>query len=341
MQKSIWLGYDIEVQSNLVLQPTKISFWHEDQFKFQPPEEPFHFMSDALIGLSFLQINPAWKKQFLKKEEQIQFSEQAWHALEPHHELYLRSQERVSALRRHLKNQVTPIVAKFENIFTDVLDQAMEKNTFDIAQALSLIEAIDFLENQLQQPLLYNFALKFSSKISEKMNFLHSMLFNLRSLIALDHNAYIQDPTFQALKVDSITDYLAKAEYIANDAMLYYNFKKISPQVKANPYQQMLEHFKNYLHNGFCLIENLPKSFVNSLNKTELEETLYLVQMDWLLGTDSGLLFKIREELYGLSEGYQSIFWPEAMPSQKRKDHKLSVCCQLKEDLVFPTSSAA
>ena len=50
-----------------------------------------------------------------------------------------------------------------------------------------------------------------------------------------------------------------------------------------------------------------------------------MVQMDWLLGSASGLLFKIREELYGLKEGYDRIFWPHAKTLQDRSSLKPSV----------------
>ena len=98
--------------------------------------------------------------------------------------------------------------------------------------------------------------------------------------------------------------------------------------------------FKSYSHNGFCLIESLPKSFIQSLHQEELEESLYIAQMDWLLGTDAGLLFRIREELFGLREGYQKIFWPDAEGRPEQYQTSLEVSCHLTANDIEPSVAA-
>jgi hypothetical protein len=173
------------------------------------------------------------------------------------------------------------------------------------------------------------------------MHYVHSMLFNLRSLIAVDYNSYIKDPTHEALKIDSITDYLSKAEYISNDALLYLQSRKLKDRIKPEVWEQLEKNFRTYSHNGLCLIENLPKSFLNGLRVEELEETLYIVQMDWLLGTDSGLLFRLREELYALTEGYEKIFYPELEGQRFVPAQELAVNCELSVKDIYPEERAA
>jgi hypothetical protein len=340
-QDQVWLGFDIKVQPGPVLKPHQIRFWKEEDFKQSVPEEPFHYFSDALVGLSLVHLNPHLKNPFSAPKMNFSFCHEAWLALEPHHELFGRAQPRVQALRNHLKDNSKGLAEYFERNFTEILDEAIHPWGADLSHLTHLVEAIDYLETKSDQPLLYNFNLKFSKPVVEKMHYLHSLLFNLRSLVALDYNAHSPDPTHEACKVDSITDYLSKADYVTNDALLYFNFKKQREQIKPDTFEHLMKCFENYSHNGICLIENLPKSFLNSLQVEELEESLYIVQMDWLLGTHAGLLFRIREELYGLIEGYEKVFWPDAEGRSPQKPSNLRVSCKLDLETLYPTSQAA
>jgi len=339
--RKMWIGFDIKGETGLCLKPQRLEFWHEDKLKRTPPEAPFHYHSDALVGLSSIHLNSHLKNPFSNPKNNFSFCHEAWQALEPHHEMFLRSQPRVQALRHHLKDTPTMITSAFERNFSDVLESCQHPWGIDLEGLTQLIESIDFLEGKMEKPLLYNFNLKLSRLMNEKFHYLHSMLFNLRSLIALDYNSYIQDPAHEAVKVDSITDYLAKAEYVANDALLYYNFKKLRDRMPEKTAEDMSKSFRQLSHNGFCLVESLPKSFLSSLNHEELSETLYIVQMDWLLGTDAGLLFRVREELFGLLEGYDQIFWPDIVATQQPPHATLEVTCKLTEKDVFPTKEVA
>ena len=80
----------------------------------------------------------------------------------------------------------------------------------------------------MNSPLLYNFGLNFSKTFVDKLHTVYSFLYHLRSLVAVDHNAHAGDVSHEGLRVDAITDYLPRAEYVVNDALLYFNFKKLS-----------------------------------------------------------------------------------------------------------------
>ena len=147
----------------------------------------------------------------------------------------------------------------------------------------------------------------------------------------MDHNAYVQDPTHEALRVDSITDYLPRADYIANDAILYWQFQKLHKQIPELAQQQMESAFHRFSHHAVCLITQMPPSFIEKLTLGKLEDALYLAQMDWLFGTESGLLFRVREELFGLLDGYDRVFWPELESRSPKNSHRLSVNCQVHE----------
>jgi hypothetical protein len=340
-QDQVWLGFDIKVETGPVLRPRQIHFWKDEDFKRAQPEAPFHYFSDALVGLSLVHLNPHLKNPFTAPKMNFSFVHEAWRALEPHLELFERSQPRVSALRQHMKAMTPSVIEYFERNFTETLDSAIHTWGVDLTHLSHMVEAIDYLENKLDQPLLYNFNMKFSKPVVEKLHYLHSLLFNLRSLVALDYNAHTQDAAHEACKVDSISDYLSKAEYVANDALLYHQFKKQKEKIKPEAYAALEKSFQTLSHNGHCLIESLPKNFVQTMRHEDLEESLYLVQMDWLLGTDAGLLFRIREELYGLIEGYEKIFWLDANGRPLQQQNHLSVSCLLDLDHLYPTKQVA
>ncbi len=338
----VWFGYDIQTEKGCILKPQRIQFWPSEKFNGQTPQEPFHYHSDALVGLSLVHLNQFLKNPFQNPKMNFPFCHEAWQALEPHHELYQRSQVRVNALRAHLKQPPSHLVEYFERNFTDTLESSLHQWGINLEYLCHVVETIDYLETKIEQPILYNFNLQLSRPTLEKLHYLHSLLFNLRSLIALDYNNHCNDAAHEACKVDSITDYINKAEYVANDALLYFSFLKQSEQIKRPALQALEKAFKSYSHNGFCLIQSLPPSFLNSLRREELDESLYIVQMDWLLGTDAGLLFRIREELYGVLEGYHKVFWQDAQAKLKQHHQQgLSVNCQITLETLYPSHSVA
>lgn len=338
---SLWLGYDIEVNAGPTLQPKKIVSWKDYQFKKTQPESPFHYKADALVGLALIHLNQHLKNPFSSPNMNFSFAHDSWLSFEPHYELFSRSQPRIQALKNNIKQSQSNFSESFERSFGEILDTALQPWGIDLQALHDALDAIDFFETKSGRPLLYNFSLGLTRATVEKLHYLHSLLFNLRALLAMDFNAYIQDSSHEALKMDSISDYLSRAEYVANDALLYWSFKKLKDSMPEATQKKMEDSFRNYSHNGFCLVESLPKSFLNSLSSEQLEESLYLVQMDWLLGTEAGLLFRCREELYGLSEGYEKIFWTDLIEKTPQVPHTLSVNCMITEKDVFPTLGAA
>ena len=337
----IWLGFDIHAEKGTFPRPQKIVFWDEAKFKTATPEAPFHYSADALVGLSLVHLNRHLQHPFSTPKMDFAFAHESWQALEPHHELFSRSQPRIQALRESMPSPTPDGTSPFERGFSETLENCLQPWGFDLNELHGLIDLIDHLESKEERPLLYNFRLRFSRETLSKMHYLHSLLFNLRALLAMDYNAHIQDATHEAAKVDSISDYLAKADYVANDALLYWSFKRCKDELPASSAAKIENAFFAYSHNGAALIENLPKTFLKKLNLEELEETLYLVQMDWLLGTDAGLLFRLREEIYGLFEGYEKVFYPELMGKSTQLQGPLSVNCQITEETLYPTSEAA
>ncbi len=325
--------YELKMENGPILKPTEVEFFknHDRDHK---PHKPFKYHSDVLVALSFVNMHRTLDTRCIYD---LESSMDFWRAMEPHYELYGRSRKRVVALTERTENVDGLLTEKIEKKWNDILKDVFSANKVNVAELQQLIPLIDYLEEHMRKPLLYNFSLSFTPEFQQRLLLLYSFLSNMRSLVALDHNSFIEDASHEAIKMDSITDYLAKPEYVVNDALLFFHFKKLfapfvtgrSSDVKIDKllHKPLEAHFQKFSHNACQLVENLPATFLNQLNPMELEQALYLIQMDWLLGSEAGLIFKIREELFGISEGYEKIFWPEYDFRGHKHSARLHVCC--------------
>jgi len=347
MSNLLKMGLEISTESGSVLRPTSLTVSIANSTMFgQVPHKPFKYYTDALIGVcfhkmsSFAQLDPSQKK----------FADAAYATLNPYVELFKKSAVRVQSVT---KNK-TVDAGKVKNFETQMLSLWKDLFTFDhidFSKFPKVLNLISDFENQTGVPFLYNFGVDFSPEFKEKLVCFYSLLFNLRSVIAIDHNAYIEDTSIESVKTDCITDYLPKSDYTINDALLFLQFKRLSMpftdhkdkdvRIEKLLVQPLEKAFYQYNHNACCLIDQLPQSFLSSLSMTELEETLHHVQMDWLLGSSSGLLFKIREELFGIIEGYDKVFWPETQNISIKSSSKLVLSFQITtQDLTHGSAAA-
>lgn len=331
------VGFELFLEGGCVGRPSRLVLWNEQKLKkITQFQNPLRYFADALLATSAHEL-AAWSStENYRKHPHFQ----QWTEMEAHFELYKKATPRVESLYKESPRLNSEVLKKFEERFSKALTETFSKPEIDFRDFEFLIDKIEALESDLKAPLLYNFSMKFSENFCDQLQVFYSFLWNLRSLVAVDYNAHIQDPSHEALPVDSVSDYLAKSEYVVNDALLYYQFKKLSTPFVSGRHsdvkidklfvEPMKKAFASYSHNASYLIDHLPESFLAGLHTMELEEALHLVQMDWLLGSTSGMLFKIREELFGLQSGYEKIFWPMAEGRPKQKSVRLEVACSLK-----------
>lgn len=311
---------------------------YDEQFK------PLKYNNDALVGVSTLKL---MEEKSSYSKEWFDTIHQFWQNLDPHFHLFFKANDHILSIYKDHKEPTNSIeVKKLDHSIHDIIDESITSTGVDLRSLFYLIDSIENFENKTQSPLLYNFKTKFAPDTREKLLSLHSLLYNLRSLAAADYNSFVTDASVEALKVDTITDYIQKAEYVANDAAIFFKFEKFSHQFRTNPafaefqkkfYQPMHQTFQNYCHNSYWLVHHLPPQFIDKLPEHQIEDFLYMLQMDWILGSDSGLLFKIREELFALKEGYKKIFWPECSGQFHAPTHRLTVSCQLPMNQTFST----
>lgn len=344
-------NFELLLKKGSVPTPAQLKFWNPNTNKSNLGSPPLKYMADALVGLSFFRMNPFLRSPLFNPQTQFQFQEEAFKALDPHYEIYQKYQAKKLELTQYVPKIEKNIIENFEKKFSAILASAQQPWGMEFKDLFTLIDLISELESDSKTLLLYSYNFEFSKNFNQQLQSLYSLLFHVRCLAAVDYNAHTTDPTFEAIKVDSISDYLPKPEYVVNDALLYWNFTKLShpwthgknhdvriAKLFVKPFENI---FNQYSHNACQLIISMPASYWNSLNQTKMEEQLYSLQMSWLLGTDAGLLFKIREELFGLKDGYSQLFWPELQESPEQKPVHLQLSCELKEQDLFSDNKAA
>lgn len=345
------MGIEIKTAAGSILKPQSLNFWDlsnaslPPQIKNLPAQAPFKYYTDAILGLCFHKMTDY---KFLSAEDR-QFAIQAYRSFDPYTELFQKSAPRVRALRGGFK--ATLKYENFEKQMTEIWGEVFKDKTVQFSQLEKALDCLSEFELSIDSAFLYNFNVQFSEKMTEKLICFYSFLFHLRSLMAIDHNGHVEDTSIESVKCDSISDYLPKSDYTVNDALLYLQFKKLSApfvshkdkdiRVEKLFVEPMMKSFSQYNHNACSLIEQLPKSFISSLANNQLEEALHHVQMDWLLGSEAGLLFKIREELFGVTEGYDRIFWPEMSGGKAKPATSLNICFTLSHKDLSRESSAA
>lgn len=339
--RSIWIGCQISTEKGPVLRPTRIEFWKPEDYRTKTPAPALHYKTDALMNLALVHLIPQLQNPFASPEMNFATCNQVWKNLDPHYHIFEKSQDRLTGFANDSHKKFEAHFQFFERNMTEVLDSASHGLQLDLAPLHTIIDSINFLENKLSKSLLFNFDVKFSAGFTEKLHYFHSFLFHLRALIASDYNSQVKDLTFQGIKVDSVSDYLPKADYVANDAILYYRLKQRQNQLTAPVFDEMMDDFYKYTHNAVCLVEALPENFMKSMAHHGVEEALYFVEMDWLLGTEAGLLYRIREELYGLKEHYENIFWPDLSGHKAQAPHQLEVSFRFNQEDVKNIVTAA
>ena len=336
--KTFQVAIEIKTSTGPILKPQEVCVW-EINSKNSPShiqkteaQAPLKYFTDAVLALCFHKMTDFKHVHEADKEHVAS----AYANFDHYTELYNKSHSRVKSLGN--KNLAHHKQAElFEKAVTKSFDEAFSSQQVDVNKFIKVLNQISDFESQISAPLIYNYSVHFSAHFTEKLLAFYSFLFHLRSLVAIDHNVHVDDSSHQSVTCDSISDYLAKSDYTVNDALLYWHFKNLSSPftnqktgqknvaVENQLVNPMLNYFQQLNHNACHLIDQLPKTFLSSLNDHDLEEALHHVQMDWLLGSSTGLLFKIREELYGVIEGYDKIFWPHCSALKSKKASTLTI----------------
>ncbi len=341
---SFSMGFEIKTNPGAVHTPSQFNCWNKDNDSAEyTPTSTLKYMNDALIGMNFHVLNQF--KQASSSDQQ--FVSQYLKNIDPYFEIYANSSKRLaeinkkSSIQKKFTNR--DFVTHFEKEFSQILEKCFGQDEVHFKTINQALNCMADFEKKLGSALLYNFSIQFSDLFTQKLISFYSFLFHMRTVVTMNHNNQVEDSAFESIKCDSINDYLAKTDFTVNDALLYWQFKKLAtpfvgtPDVRVekllvNPLEQS---FQKYNHNACALINNLPESFLTFHSAVQLEESLHQVQIDWLLGSSCGLLFRLREECFGLEHGYDKIFWPETGNIGQKRSANLKFCFELLEsDLI-------
>lgn len=302
---------------------------------------PFPYYTDALVGLA------ANKVLGIGNESTLQSANNAlcallWEKLEPMHSVYQRSHERLKPL---LDSKYSPVAKAFESDIKDILKDSCNEKQIDFQSLIELINAISFLEKKIEAPLIFNRNLLLPHGTMDILHTLYSLLYNVRALVAMEFNAHIQEMCYDGLKLDPISDYLPNIENNVNESLLYYHWNALNqhqPHSSKHFIDSMEQAFRNFTYYGHQLMKALPRDFFKQKQIEVIEQGLYMFQVDWLLGSPSGILFRLKEELYGLKEGYEKIFWTDLLKKSSEQVHAtLAAECMIGPDQLKKLSEAA
>lgn len=326
------------------------------------PDLPLAYLTDVLTFTSLKSLG------FLAEFSQRQTLPQAlsalkrtaayqvWEQLEPQYALYDQHQKSLKqklekgAEKKSAAKAVKGNLKAEEELtqgFLKILHGSFKQGQLELLPFAKALDLLDAFEEASEANLLFNLSIELRRDSLEVLWLFYSFLISLRSLIAFDYNTQLADPSFNAVKVDPIFDYLPQADYVSSDALLIHHLYAFK-----NPEFKKL--FNQYTHNAHRLYQSLPPGFFapspvpanpkkgsknpkkahgNGLkaltnDKKFYEEKLFTFQTDWLLGSSAGLLFRLREELFALELGYDKIFWKELQDQEPKEQEKLEICTE-------------
>lgn len=339
---AIRLNISLAPSNNALGQPHFVRVDLEtSQQSFPSNYEPLPYYTDAMVGLSAVKL-------YLHAHESVSSNGEAlapllWQRLEPLQEIYNRSHDRIRPL---LKKEITATALndEFEKNFWTILKESCTQEGTQLSELIHLIDAINFFETKREKPLIFDSSLSLSAETLNALLTVYSLLYNLRGLMAYHYNSGRKDTIYGNLQIDSVKDYFHAAELLTNEALLYFHFQSLQRAGTLNgpSLESLGQAFRNFLPYSHFLVSALPSEFFIQQNHETLEQSLYAFQIDWLLGTPAGLLYRIREELIGLKEGYEQSFWPELQNEWNENPlENIEVNCLIDANQIRQVSSVA
>lgn len=296
------------------------------------PYAPLPYFTDALLGLSAYKLTQS-TQDCTPSTAEDQLISLLWQKLEPMYEVYQRSNQRVHSLLHTKANALrTAPEQALEQSLNDIIKLACTGEGIHLTELLNFIDSLNFFESKRSHPLLFDTQLQLSETGINTLHTLNSFLYNLRAISAIYYNSKRKEVLYESLHLDSVKDYFHAPDLLTNETMLYYQFLKFCKkgQIPDQIEPSMIKAFRNYLPHSHYLVHSLPESFFSHQNNELLEQSLYTFQIDWLLGSPAGLLYRIREELVGIKEGYENTFWPELQNEESTEPtNTLHVNCVL------------
>jgi hypothetical protein len=333
-QKDFKIQFDLVGSQNVLTQPNQVLVRTYHSSRENESSVGLKYQADILAGLNLHWLCLPKKLDFKSSP----FFE-ALAILDPHQSLYFSGQERIQSLFRKRHNGL--IGQNFVSKIKEILCDGISETRVDFLKLMPLIPLFEDLERHNQRPLLYNLEMELPKEILEPLHTLANLLFYVRALIVSDCNHQIHDPTFESIRMDSLLDYLPKFESIASDSLIYSHFKRLEAQMPTLVSQRLKDIFHTHTSMGVTLIHSLERIRPAQSLGSDLLESLKRLQVDWLFSTGSGVCYRVREELLGIRDGYQNIFFPDLPQDFKQHNTHWSFDCLVPDSLGGDKKSVA
>jgi hypothetical protein len=172
-------SFDLKLEKGPILKP--YLFEVKPAAKDHKQEKPLKYFSDILASLSFYNLNKSLGNETTTTLEN---AVDVWRSLEASYEMYGRSRKRVLSLHEQAVKCSDDVLKNFEKKFDACLKDIFKKDKVNLKDLYLVNDMIDYLEDHLRKPLLFNFSASFSAEFQQRLLFLYSFLWNIRSLVA-------------------------------------------------------------------------------------------------------------------------------------------------------------
>jgi hypothetical protein len=322
MGQDLVLHFDILGESDVLSRPTELVIRQNNKVT---TENNFirglKYQADLLTGLNLYWLC------LPKKSPSITRVSSALNVLDPHYALHVKAQDRLSHWLKCKNPKVvsTHILSQMAEIITD----ATSEEGLSLMKLLPLLPLFEKVEIQINRPVLFNLELDLPNEILRSFNILANLLFYVRALVLADYNQQIEDPTFEAIRMDSVNDYLPKLESVAHDAAIYSHFLRLEAQMPTLVAQRLKDVFQTYSSMGATLIDSIERIKPSQRFGKDLLEHMNRVQIDWLFGTPAGICYRLREELLAIRDGYHKVFHFDVATDFRQQNASWSFDCPL------------
>ncbi|MCS6837415.1 MAG: hypothetical protein NZ480_01090 [Bdellovibrionaceae bacterium] len=231
-----------------------------------------------------------------------------------HDPQYLLFEKHKSALMRWQQNhRLQSVPAKYEKDILEILSQSISQAQFDFEKLYPLLNCFDEIEKKIGLPFLFNVEIKCeNSALLNAVHALANFLFYLRVQIAQTFNQEIRGNSFEVLKIDPVLDYLPMFHSLPAEARVFSSFKRFESQLPTLVSHKLRDEFLKELPMSVTLIFSVERAWKKNTIIWE-SDVLQEFQLSWLYGAYSGILFRLREELVGIKNGYQNTFYKHSL----------------------------
>ncbi len=211
---------------------------------------------------------------------------------------------------------------------------AVHDDGIDVEKLAPLANDVDRLLDAVGNPVLFRGGVYLSTDVREKLHALFSLLFDLRCMVASEHNRV--EGASRNVVVDPHRDYAAVAQIARTVAAFSESMAAMDELEEAlrkdldkrflRCNDEDLEAVSRYVTGArerstkalrendrvaYCLYDASPSELFQGESSEDIVGNLANYARAWLWTSDVGLAYRTKVELRAIEQGYESVFWPQ------------------------------